>query len=97
MGFCPAQPAWDGAATWQGEVCYGSNTTFWRYVSCQGGRVTAVNLNVLSASGPLEGFGQLTALTDLRLASNRFSGARAAASCTLALQRDTMVLVLSGG
>ena len=38
--------------------------------------MTAVNLNDLSASGPLEGFGQLTALTDLRLSYNRFSGAR---------------------
>ena len=37
--------------------------------------MTAVNLNDLSASGPLESFGQLTALTDLRLAYNRFSGA----------------------
>ena len=72
---CPVQPAWGGAATWQGEVCSGSNTTAWLRVSCQGGRVTAVNLNGLGASGPLEGFGALTALTELRLAYNRFSGA----------------------
>ena len=70
------QPAWSGAATWQGEACAGSNTSAWSRVLCQGGRVTAVSFNGLSASGPLEGFGRLTALTDLRLAYNRFSGAR---------------------
>ena len=75
LGFCRAQPPWPGAATWQGEVCSGSATT-WSYITCHGGRVTAVNLNMLNASGPLEGFGQLTALTDLRLNSNRFSGVR---------------------
>ena len=37
--------------------------------------MTAVNLNGLGASGPLDGFGALTALTELRLAYNRFSGA----------------------
>ena len=45
-------------------------------MSCQGGRVTAVDLRFLYASGPLEGFGRLTGLTDLRLQFNRFSGAR---------------------
>ena len=45
-------------------------------MSCQGGRVTALDLTGFNASGPLEGFGLLTALTDLRLAYNRFSGAR---------------------
>ena len=53
--------------------------------------MTFVSLNLLNASGPLEGFGQLTALTDLRLASNRFSGVRECclerlhqASCSIA-------------
>ena len=38
--------------------------------------MTAVDLRFLYASGPLEGFGRLTGLTDLRLQFNRFSGAR---------------------
>ena len=75
LHVCPAQPAWDGASTWQGEVCSGSNVTAWFRVTCQGGRVTALDLDNLNATGPLEGFGQLTALTGLHLAWNRFSGA----------------------
>ena len=38
--------------------------------------MTAVRFNNLNASGPLEGFGQLTALTNLDLYNNSFSGAR---------------------
>ena len=85
------QPAWDGAATWQGEVCSGSNTTAWWSVSCQDGRVAAVDLIGLHASGnaALEAFGGLTALKHLRLAFNQFSGAwaacQAAGSCILLL------------
>ena len=49
--------------------------TLWAGVSCQDGRVTAVDLRYLEANGPLEGFGLLTGLTELQLAQNRFSGA----------------------
>ena len=72
--FCPAQPKWLDNATWQGAVCSG-NTTVWKRISCQGGRVTSVDLSSLGASGPLEGLGNLTSLTNLRLDSNQFSGA----------------------
>ena len=37
--------------------------------------MASLNLSALGASGPLEALSPLTALTDLRLASNSFSGA----------------------
>ena len=49
--------------------------------------MTAVDLRFLDASGPLEGFGRLTALTDLRLGWNRFSGARERVSGSRQLQQ----------
>ncbi|KAK9831310.1 hypothetical protein WJX81_001003 [Elliptochloris bilobata] len=81
-------PPWLSQATWVGEVCSGPNTTSWLGVTCSGGRVTAVDLSGLGISGPLDGFGQLTALTDLQLARNRFSGSVPAQWASLAaLQR----------
>ena len=44
-------------------------------MTCTNGRVTAVDSSNLGATAPLEGFGLLTALTDLNLAGNHFSGA----------------------
>ena len=40
--------------------------------------MASLNLSALGASGPLEALSPLTALTDLRLASNNFSGAASA-------------------
>ena len=71
-----AQSDWT-TATWQGQVCPGGNKSGWDGVSCADGRVTAVDLSNLGATGRLEGFGRLTALTDLNLAGNQFAGARA--------------------
>ena len=36
--------------------------------------MATINLNVRGASGSLDGFGRLTALSDIRLAHNNFSG-----------------------
>lgn len=61
--------------------------------------MTAVDLRFLDASGPLEGFGLLTALTGLQLAENRFTGALRwhvgqAAACTRGVLRGSLVRAL---
>ena len=64
--------------TWVGEAACSSRDAglSWEGVTCSAdGRVASLNLSALGASGPLEALSPLTALTDLRLASNNFSGA----------------------
>ena len=75
------QTAWGGQSSWTGEAC--SNTT-WQGVICSNGRVTAVNLAGTGAGGFLDGFGQLTALSELRLAGNNFTGV----FCTSVIQNS---------
>lgn len=58
--------------SWTGEVCSGSGN--WSGIACQGGRVTGVELNGAGASGALDGFDRLTALTSLKLNGNNFPG-----------------------
>ena len=64
--------------TWAGGAACSSGVTLssWEGVTCSAdGRVASLNLSSLGASGRLEALSPLTALTDLRLASNNFSGA----------------------
>ena len=64
--------------TWAGEAACssGAEHASWEGVTCTAdGRVASLNLSAMGASGPLEALSPLTALTDLRLASNNFSGA----------------------
>ena len=63
---------WAGEAACRSAVAHSS----WEGVTCSAeGRVASLNLSALGASGPLDALNPLTALTDLRLASNNFAGA----------------------
>ena len=48
-----------------------------------GSRVAAVDLYNAGASGSVDGFGQLTALSELRLGKNKFSGVPLSVSHTV--------------
>ena len=65
-------------ASWTGqEVCSssGGTNTQWAGIACSDlGRVTAINLSGVKASGPVDAIGSLTALMFLQLSSNNFSG-----------------------
>ena len=64
--------------TWAGEAACSREgaQSSWEGISCSAdGRVASLNLSAMGASGPLEALSPLTELTDLRLASNNFSGA----------------------
>ena len=52
----------------------GGASSRWQGITCADGRVAALNLSGLSASGPLDIVGPLTALTDLQLSGNNISG-----------------------
>jgi hypothetical protein len=76
-GAC-AQSAKEGLAytkSWTGEVCQNQSNegSPWGGIKCEGGRVTFVQLRG-GASGSLDGFGQLTALSKLDLDNNSFTG-----------------------
>lgn len=66
-------PRADGIS-WTGEVCSAPNVTSWKGVTCVGSRVAVVNLSNAGASGSIDGFGQLTALSELWLDNNNFVG-----------------------
>lgn len=72
------QSARDAAAyreSWRGEACQNQSIpgNRWTGIGCAEGRVTEVRLSG-GARGSLDGFGQLTALSELHLDSNRFNG-----------------------
>ena len=69
-----SQTPWTDGMSWTGEVCSAPDTTSWKGVTCVGSRVASVNLYNTGASGSIDGFGQLTALSELWLGKNRFSG-----------------------
>jgi len=62
--------------TWTGgAVCGGGGVSSrWQGIACADGRVVALNLSGLGASGRLGALGPLTALTDLQLSGNNISG-----------------------
>ena len=61
--------------SWKGEACQNQSLpgNRWTGIGCAEGRVTEVRLSG-GARGSLDGFGQLTALSELHLDSNRFTG-----------------------
>ena len=72
--LCCTQGPWEGQGTWTGEACSGPHTSSWLGVQCLGGRVVGLRLRGLGASGPLNHFAALTALNDLQLDHNEFTG-----------------------
>jgi len=81
-----AQSAKQGATYtkgWIGEVCQNQSNegSPWDGIKCADGRVTFVHLKG-GASGSLDGFGQLTALSELHLDNNYFTGKQLNAAST---------------
>ena len=52
----------------------GGASSRWQGITCADGRVSALNLSGLGASGHLDALGPLTALHDLQLSGNNISG-----------------------
>lgn len=83
--LCCAQGSWEVQRTWTGEACSGPETSNWQGVWCSGGRVVGLRLRGIGATGPLDGFAALTALSVLQLDHNKFTGPLRSHSRSLAI------------